>query len=104
MARSKNTTPLYWQQQFAAQATSGLNAAEYLRREGIRSSQWYRWRKLLREDTDIQNVTLVPVKIHPSSSAAQEVRVHLPNGIVVALSGVESPAQLVQVLYRLETR
>ena len=103
MARSKNTTLPYWEQQFAAQATSGLNAAEYLRREGIRSSQWYRWRKLLREDTGTHPVTLVPVKIHPTTSAAQEVRVHLPNGIVVALSGVESPTQLVQVLYRLES-
>ncbi len=104
MARSKNTTPSYWHQQFAAQASSGLNTAEYLRREGIRSGQWYRWRKLLREDHDTHATTLVPVKIHPAASAAQEVRVHLPNGIVVALSGVESPAQLVQVLYRLETR
>ncbi len=104
MARSKNTTPSYWHQQFAAQASSGLNTAEYLRREGIGSSQWYRWRKILREDTTTHTATLVPVKIQPSALATQEVRVHLPNGIVVALSGVESPAQLVQVLYRLETR
>ena len=104
MARSKNTTPSYWHQQFAAQAASGLNTAVYLRREGIGSSQWYRWRKLLREDTDTHSATLVPVKIHPAASTVQEVRVHLPNGIVMALSGVESPAQLVQVLYRLETR
>jgi len=103
MARSKNTTPLYWQQHFAAQAASGLNAAEYLRRKGIRSSQWYRWRKILREDTDTRSVTLVPVKVQPVASVAQEVRVHLPNGIVVALSGVESPTQLMQVLYRLES-
>ncbi|HIG14408.1 MAG TPA: hypothetical protein EYQ32_08125 [Gammaproteobacteria bacterium] len=103
MVRSKNTTSLHWQQQFAAQAASGLNTAEYLRREGIRSSQWYRWRKLLRKDTEPHAVTLVPVKIHPAASAAQEVRVHLPNGIEVALSGVESPTQLIQILHRLES-
>ena len=101
MARSRNTTPSYWHQQFTAQASSGLNTADYLRREGIRSGQWYRWRKLLREDTDTHTATLVPVKLHPVASAEQEVRVHLPNGIVVSLSAGESPTQLIQVLHRL---
>ncbi len=104
MSRSKNTTLSYWHQQFAAQAASGLNTAEYLRRENIRSSQWYHWRKLLREGHDTHATTLVPVKVHPAASAAQEVRVHLPNGIVVAWSPVESLTQLMQVLNRLETR
>ncbi|MCP4008336.1 MAG: hypothetical protein GY726_02350 [Proteobacteria bacterium] len=101
MARGKHTTPEYWRNHFAAHKASGLNAASYLRREGIRPSQWYRWRKLLREADNNHSATLVPVKIHPEVNAAQDIRVHLPNGIAVTLPPMESPAQLVQALYRL---
>ncbi len=101
MFRGKNTTPEYWRKHFAAQRTSGLNAATYLRREGIRSNQWYRWRKLLREADDPHGATLVPVKIQSAVAPAQDIHVHLPNGIAVTLPQLESPAQLVQALYRL---
>ncbi len=104
MSRGKNTTPEYWRNHFAAHKASGLNAATYLRREGIRSNQWYRWRKLLGEVDSNSGATLVPVKIHPEVNAAQAIRVDLPNGIAVTFPQVQSPAQLVQALYRLGSK
>lgn len=103
MARGKNTTLAYWRQHFLAQAESGLNTAAYLRQEGIRSSQWYRWRKNLREAGEVYGATLLPVKVQPEASTVQDIQVHLPNGVAVTFSQLESPVQLVQALYRLET-
>jgi len=99
MPRGKPTNAAYWRHHFKTQAASGLKAAEYLRREGIRSSQWYRWRKLLRDGD--AGATLVPVQVKPVVGAESEIRVHLPNGIALTFAGVDSPTQLVQALYRL---
>jgi transposase-like protein len=102
MARGKHTTAPYWRQHFAAQAAGGLNTAAYCRQQGIRSSQWYFWRKKLRTtDDNPPGITLVPVKVEPTLSMAPELRVILPNGIVVTVEQAESPEQLLQTLYRL---
>ncbi len=60
-------------------------------------NEWYRWRKLL-HNTDT-GATLVPVQVQPAVVA--DIRVHLPNGIALTFARVDSPAQLVQALYRL---
>ncbi|MGI9228852.1 MAG: IS66 family insertion sequence element accessory protein TnpA [Gammaproteobacteria bacterium] len=106
MTRTKPTTAAYWRQQFAAQATSGLTTAAYLRREGIRSSQWYYWHKKLRSPANEgAGITLIPVETRSDRSdllAAQEVRVELPNGIALTFCEVGSCVQMIQALYRLE--
>ena len=103
MARGRSTTAVYWRRHFSAQAASGLNTAEYLRREGIRSNQWYRWRKILREADKVPGATLVPVKVLSGVAPAPDIRVHLPNGITVSFSEGVSPVEFVEALYCLGT-
>ena len=103
MARGKRTTPAYWREHFAAQQASGLRIADYLREEGIRSGQWYFWRKKLQATDNATGTTLIPITIQPTLSSRADVRVHLPNGIAVTWGSVESPIQLLQALVHLES-
>ncbi|HED13435.1 MAG TPA: hypothetical protein ENI62_07260 [Gammaproteobacteria bacterium] len=96
--KRKRTTPAYWQEQFAAQAASGLSVTDYLRRQRIRSGQWYFWKKRLRETASL---SLVPVEVATASALVHDCRVHLPNGIVLEFSGTFEPAQLTQKLLQL---
>ena len=105
MPRGKHTRLEYWQQHFNAQTSSGLTTADYLRREGIRSSQWYYWHKKLRSaDADgcCENFTLVPVELDTRTLGAQAIRVDLPNGLTITFPPMASPAQWVQSLCHLE--
>jgi hypothetical protein len=100
MARGKHTTATFWRQHFAAQAAGDINTASYCRQQGIRSSQWYFWRKKLRAaDDSPSGITLVPVKVEPTLSMAPDIRVTLPNGIAVTFTQVESAERLLQTLY-----
>ena len=102
MARGKRTTAAVWHQHFTAQATSGLNTVSYCRQQGIRTGQWYFWRKKLRAaDNNRSRITLVPVKPQATLSTTSELRVTLPNGIAIAFEQVQSPEQLLLTLYRL---
>ena len=105
MSRGKHTQPEYWQDHFNAQALSGIRVADYLRREGLRSSQWYYWHKKLRAGTDdacSASFTLVPIELATPPSFVQEIKVDLPNGLAITFSPIVSPEQLVQSLCRLE--
>lgn len=101
MARGKHTTADYWRDHFAAQSDSGLCTTDYIRQEGIRSSQWYYWVKKLRQTDNDGGATLIPITVQPSVLSRQTVCVQLPNGIAISLADVGSPAQLIQTLYRL---
>ena len=57
---------------------------------------------MLRETHQSGSMTLIPVEVQPAPQEEKEIRVHLPNGIAVTFSQVESPAQLLQALYHLE--
>jgi len=96
--KRKRTTPAYWQEHFRAQAASGLSATDYIRNQGIRSGQWYFWKKRLHEQPA---ASLVPVTITAASSATHDCRIHLPNGIVLVFAGNIEPAQLPQQLLQL---
>jgi len=98
--KRKRTTPGYWLEQFAAQNASGLGVTDYLRHQGIRSSQWYYWRKRLRNQATA-STSLVPVTIAADSAHTHDCRIHLPNGIVLECSGAFEPVQLTQKLLQL---
>lgn len=101
MSRGKHTTASYWREHFSAQAASGLNTTDYLRQEGIRSSQWYYWSKKLRQTDSSAVATLIPITVEPPVPSQPSVCVQLPNGIAISVSEVDSVPQLVQALYRL---
>ena len=84
MPRGKHTTAAYWQEHFASQSTSGLNTTDYIRQEGIGSSQWYYWSKKLRHNSH-SVTTLIPITVQSPVPSPQTVCVKLPNGIASAL-------------------
>jgi len=93
--KRKRTTPACWLEHFSAQAARGLSATDYLRQPGIRSGQWYFWKKRLREKPSL---FLVPVTVATATVSTHNCRAHLPNGIVLEFSGAVDPAQLTQQL------
>ena len=95
--KGKQTTAAHWRKHFSIHASSGLTVSAYLRREGIRSSQWYYWQKRLRSDA-IDASSLVPVHIVPEYRPAMECRIHLPNGIMLEFGGKFSLPDVLQDL------
>jgi len=95
-----HTTPAHWRRHFKAQRSSGISVAAYLREQGIRSSQWYYWRKRLRGEPN-QPVSLVPIKVTQEAPRSSHCRVHLPNGIVLEFSDRYEPAVLAGQLLKL---
>ena len=102
MPRGKHTTAAYWQEHFASQSTSGLNTTDYIRQEGIGSSQWYYWSKKLRHNSH-SVTTLIPITVQSPVPSPQTVCVKLPNGIAISVGEVDSVPQLVQALYGIST-
>ena len=76
----------FWEEQICFWQESGLSQSEYCKRHGIRTSQWFYWRKRCRDvETDL---TLVPVKlpaIGERVNKATAVRVITPNGFTIEL-------------------
>ncbi len=89
----------YWLEHIETAEREGLSPGAYAERHGLRTSQLYYWRSTLRKRgvlaTQDVPVELVPVRVRDTRS---EVRVHLPNGIVVACSEPLSEAAWLSVL------
>ena len=76
----------FWEEQIRFWQESGLNQSEYCKRNGIRTNQWFYWRKRCRDSET--GLTLVPLKI-PSvkvpSHRVPAIRVITPNGFIIEL-------------------
>ena len=78
----------FWKEQILFWQESGLSQSEYCKRNGIRQSQWFYWRRRCR---DIEaGLTLVPLKLpsvngHPHRTPV--IRVITPNGFTIELDG-----------------
>ena len=93
----------YWRGILERQAASGLTAAAFCRRESISQPSFYLWRRKLREDGEVasrsdsavakerrtpreRGAEILPVRIE-SSGSQTAVRIFLPQGVCVELSG-----------------
>lgn len=78
----------FWEEQIRFWHESGLSQTEYCKRHGIRTSQWYYWRRRCR-DTET-GLALVPLKLPPVNEHCRKVamlRVITPNGFTIELDG-----------------
>ena len=89
----------YWLEHIETAEREGLSPRAYAERHGLRTSQLYYWRSTLRKRgvlaTAEEPVELVPVRLRDTRA---EVRVHLPNGVVVASSQPLSESAWLSVL------
>ena len=89
----------YWLDHIETAEREGLSPREYAERHGLRTSELYYWRSTLRKRGVLASkdepVELVPVRVRDTRT---EVRVHLPNGVVVACSEPLSEAAWLSVL------
>ena len=87
----------YWLEHIETAEREGLSPRAYAERHGLRASQLYYWRSRLRKLGVLAQapVELVPVRVRDTQA---EVRVHLPNGVVVASSQPLSEAAWLSVL------
>jgi hypothetical protein len=83
----------FWQEHIRSWRESGLRQSDYCRRHGIKSSQWFYWRKRCAEpDTKITFVPLKMGSLPGTTSSAALVRVITPNGFTIEMdSGASSP-------------
>lgn len=78
----------FWEEQIRFWQESGLSQSEYCKRHGIRTSQWFYWRRRCRDIAT--GLTLVPLKLPSAnrpSHRASAVRVITPNGFTIELDG-----------------
>ena len=89
----------YWLEHIQTAEREGLSLRVYAERHGLRTSQLYYWRSTLRKQGILARaeapVELVPVQVRDTRG---EVRVHLPNGVVVASSQPLSESAWLSVL------
>ncbi len=89
----------YWLEHIEMAEREGLSTRAYAERHGIRVAQLYYWRSTLRKRgvlaTKDEPAEFVPVRVGESRT---EVRVHLPNGVVVACSQPLSESAWLSVL------
>ena len=89
----------YWLEHIETAEREGLTPRAYAERHGLRTSQLYYWRSTLRKrgvfGTMDEPAEFVPVRVR---NAQAEVRVHLPNGVVVACSQPLSESAWLSVL------
>jgi transposase-like protein len=90
----------FWQKQIRFWQESGLSQSDFCKQHGIRSSQWFYWKKRCRQTEP--GLTLVPVKLSsltgPSRKTAA-IRVITPNGFTIELdcdSSLQSIPQLIR--------
>ncbi len=89
----------YWLEHIETAEREGLCPRAYAERHGIRVSQLYYWRSTLRKRGVLESkeapAEFVAVRVRESRA---EVRVHLPNGVVVACSQPLTEAAWLSVL------
>ena len=89
----------YWLKHIETAEREGLSPRVYAERHGLRTAQLYYWRSTLRKrgvfETKDEPAEFVPVRVRDTRA---EVRVHLPNGVVVASSQPLSESAWLSVL------
>ncbi len=89
----------YWLEHIQTAEREGLSPRAYAERHGLRTSQLYYWRSTLRKrgvfESKDEPAEFVPVRVRESRT---EVRVHLPNGVVVTSSQPLSESAWLSVL------
>jgi hypothetical protein len=89
----------FWEEQIRLWKESGLSQSEYCKRHGIRTNQWFYWRKRC-QDTEA-SLTLVPLKIpsvNEPSHRVPAIRVITPNGFTIEIEGDASITSLPQLI------
>ena len=87
----------FWEEQIRFWQESGLSQSEYCKRHGIRSSQWFYWRRRCRyTETNLPLISLKLPSINGSVQGAAMLRVITPNGftievLVINRGGFNSP-------------
>jgi transposase len=88
----------FWQEQIRFWQESGLSQSEFCKRHGIRSTQWFYWKKRCRNAE--AGLTLVPVKLSSLTGPTRKtaaIRVITPNGFTIELdSSLQSIPQLIR--------
>ena len=90
----------FWKEQIRSWQQSGLSQSEYCKQHGIRSSQWFYWKKRCRNAE--AGLTLVPVKLSSLTGFTRKqtvIRVITPNGFTIELdcdASLQSIPQLVR--------
>lgn len=98
-----------WQAHLAAQAKSGLNRAEYCRRQHISYHAFAYWQKKFGKPSG-KDVTLVPITVQTvpdraaRSGVSADLSIILPGNIAIAVSDNFSGATLNRLLKVLEGR
>ena len=92
-----------WMEQVRRCERSGLDLAEFARREGIKPKQLYWWRWRLRSSGELAasaKPEFLPVRVVTSTPqpAATPIEIALPNGRVVRVRPGFDPATLERVL------
>ncbi len=89
----------FWLDHIETAEREGLSPRVYAERHGLRTAQLYYWRSTLRKrgvfETKDEPAEFVPVRVRDTRA---EVRVHLPNGVVVASSQPLSESAWLSVL------
>ncbi len=89
----------YWLEHIETAEREGLSPRAYAERHGIRVAQLYYWRSTLRKrgvlGSKDEPAEVFAVRVHDTRG---EVRVHLPNGVVVACSQPLSESAWLSVL------
>jgi hypothetical protein len=85
-----------WRELFSRQATSGMTASEFCRREGINKNVFHRWREALLGTGARRAVSTMVARSEPTSfidlgalsapSSRWEVRLDLGQGIVLSVA------------------
>lgn len=89
----------FWEEQIRFWQESGLSQSEYCKRHGIRSSQWFYWKRRCRKTE--KSVTLVPLRIPGmlgGERKAPTVRLTTPNGFTIELNQEASRLSLQQLI------
>jgi hypothetical protein len=89
----------FWEEQIRFWQESGLSQSEYCKRQGIRQSQWFYWRRRCR-DTET-GLTLVPLKlpsINGKSLSSPVIRIITPNGFTIELDAEAPVTSLPQLI------
>lgn len=90
----------FWEGQIRFWQESGLNQREYCKWHGIRSSQWFYWRRRCR-DTE-EGLTLVPLKLLSPARAngkTPAIRVITPIGFTIEFD-CDATGQCIPLLIR----
>jgi len=89
----------FWEEQIRFWQESGLSQSEYCKRHGIRTSQWFYWRRRCR-DTET-GLTLVPLNLPAMAGPINRVpavRVITPNGFTIEVHADASLAFLPRLI------